>query len=176
MWSPSAASVILLSIALTGCNGNKTPPPAGTATATAASAAPTGSAKAAASVSGTASAAPSGSAALLPEREIAGASQILVAYKGAEMAPKTVTRSKEDAKKRAEEALSKIKKDKMPFEEAVKTYSDDAASAKIGGALGNFEKNAMPEAFSKATFAMKVGDISDVVETQRGFHIIKRTR
>jgi parvulin-like peptidyl-prolyl isomerase len=87
-----------------------------------------------------------------------------------------VTRSKEEAKRRAEEALGKIKKDKMPFEEAAKKYSDDEGSKAIGGAIGNFEKNAMPEAFSRATFALKVGDMSDVVETPRGFHIIKRTR
>jgi parvulin-like peptidyl-prolyl isomerase len=34
----------------------------------------------------------------------------------------------------------------------------------------------MPEPFSKATFAMKVGEMSEVVETPRGFHIIKRTK
>ncbi len=64
----------------------------------------------------------------------------------------------------------------MPFEAAVKKYSDDDASKKIGGALGNFERGAMPEAFSRAAFALQVGDLSDVVETPRGFHIIKRTR
>jgi NIMA-interacting peptidyl-prolyl cis-trans isomerase 1 len=64
----------------------------------------------------------------------------------------------------------------MPFEEAAKKYSDDPGSKDLGGAIGNFERNAMPEAFSKATFEMKVGDISDVVETPRGFHIIKRTK
>jgi hypothetical protein len=176
MRSPYASSLILLSISLIGCNGDKTSPPAGTATA-AASAAAAPKTSASAPPAASASAAPSGYAeARLPEREIAGAAQILVAYKGAEVAPKGVTRSKDEAKKRAEEALAKIKKEKMPFEEAAKKYSDDEASAKIGGAIGNFEKNAMPEAFSKATFAMKVGDISDVVETPRGFHIIKRTR
>lgn len=113
---------------------------------------------------------------MLPPREIAGAAHILVAYSGAELAAKTVTRSKDSAKKRAAEALDKIKKAKMPFEEAAKKYSDDPGSKDLGGALGNFERNAMPEPFSKATFAMKVGDISDVVETPRGFHIIKRTK
>ncbi|MEO7331007.1 MAG: peptidylprolyl isomerase [Minicystis sp.] len=110
-----------------------------------------------------------------PPREVAGASQVLVAYKGAELAPKGVTRAKGDAKKIAEEALKKIKKDGAAFEEIAKKYSDDA-SKNAGGAIGNFERNAMPEAFSKATFDLKVGEISDVVETPRGFHIIKRTR
>jgi len=120
-------------------------------------------------------AAPSASAAP-PVREIAGASQILVAYKGAELAAATVTRTKEAAKKLAAETLEKIKTSKVPFEEAAKKFSDDAGSKEIGGALGNFERNAMPAAFSTATFAMKVGELSEVVETPRGFHIIKRTR
>jgi parvulin-like peptidyl-prolyl isomerase len=114
--------------------------------------------------------------AVVPPREIAGAAHILVAYSGAELAAKTVTRSKDTAQKRAAEALVKITKDKMPFEEAAKKYSDDPGSKALGGAIGNFERNAMPEAFSKATFAMKVGDISEIVETPRGFHIIKRTK
>lgn len=166
-WSTFASSLLLVSVSILGCDEQKSPPPAPSATATAATASASAS---------SASAAEAATAAAQPEREIAGAAQILVRYKGAETAPKTVTRSKEEAKKRAEEALRKIKKDKMPFEEAVKKYSDDDASKNAGGAIGNFEKNAMPEAFSKATFAMKVGDISDVVETPRGFHIIKRTR
>jgi hypothetical protein len=168
-WSTLASSAILVSVSLLGCSDKTSPQPAGSASATTAAAAPT--------VTASASAEPPPSAApKLPEREIAGAQHVLVAYKGAELADKAVTRSKADAKKRAEEALGKIKKDKMPFEEAAKKYSDDPGSKNIGGAIGNFEKNAMPEAFSKATFSMQVGDVSDVVETPRGFHVIKRTR
>jgi len=110
------------------------------------------------------------------ERQIAGAAHILIAYKGAESAPKTVTRSKEDAKKRATEVSEKLRSDKAKFEELVKQYSDDPISKPADGRIGNFERNAMPAAFSDATFAMKVDTISDVVETPRGFHIIKRTK
>jgi hypothetical protein len=110
------------------------------------------------------------------EREIAGAAHILIAFKGAEGAPKTITRSKEDAKKRATEALEKLRKDTSKFEEIVKKYSDDETSKPAEGRLGNSERNAMPKAFSDATFAMKVDTISDVVESPRGFHIIKRTK
>lgn len=166
-WSRRAASsVVLFALGLVGCDGNKAAPPAASATA-----APSASAPASAAAPASSAAAP-----VLPEREIAGAAQILVTWKGADLAPKTVTRTKEAARKIAEEAAAKIKKDKMPFEEAAKKYSDDEGSKNIGGAIGNFEKNAMPEAFSKATFAMKVGEISDVVETPRGYHVIKRTR
>ncbi len=111
-----------------------------------------------------------------PPREIAGAAHILVAFKGAENAPKTITRSKEDARKRAEEALKELKKDESKFGELVKKYSDDPISKATDGRLGNFERNVMPPTFSDVCFAMKVDAISDVVETQRGFHIIKRTK
>jgi hypothetical protein len=111
-----------------------------------------------------------------PTREIAGAQQVWVTYKGAELAPPTVTRDKAAARKRAEEALSKIKKENLAFEEAVKLYTDDERARSVGGATGNFERGAMPAPFSKATFDLKVGEISDVVETSRGFHVIKRLR
>lgn len=110
------------------------------------------------------------------ERQIAGAAHVLIAFKGAERAPKTVTRSKDDAKKRAQEALNKLKSDKTTFEEIVKQYSDDDVSKAANGAVGNFERNAMPAAFADATFGMEVGALSDIVETPQGFHIIKRTK
>ena len=110
------------------------------------------------------------------EREIAGAAHILVAYKGADNAPKTITRTKEDARKRAEEALKQLKADENKFAELVKKYSDDPLSKTTEGRIGNFERNAMPGPFSDACFAMKVDTISDVVESPRGFHIIKRTK
>lgn len=110
------------------------------------------------------------------ERQIAGAAHILIAYKGAERAPKTITRSKEEAKKRAQEALNKLKTDKATFEDIVKQYSDDDVSKPANGAVGNFERNAMPAPFADATFGMEVGALSDIVETPQGFHIIKRTK
>ena len=164
------ALALLFALPLIGCSENHPPAPAASAAASVV-AAPASAAPAASAVEP----APSASAAP-PVREIAGAAQILVAYKGAELAAATVTRTKEAAKKRAAEALLKIKTSKMPFEEAAKKYSDDAGSKDLGGAIGNFERNAMPAAFSTATFALKVGDVSEVVETPRGFHVIKRTR
>lgn len=164
------ALALLLALPLLGCTDP--PPPAPAASAVASVVAAPGSAALATSA---ATPPPSASAAP-PVREIAGAAQILVAYKGAELAAKEVTRTKDAAKKRAAEALEKITKSTLPFEEAAKKYSDDAGSKNLGGAIGNFERNAMPASFSTATFAMKVGEISEVVETPRGFHIIKRTR
>lgn len=99
----------------------------------------------------------------------------MIAYKGAELAPKQVTRSKDEARKRAEEVLAKLKADKTKLAELATTYSDDASKV-AGGAIGNFERNAMPPAFSDAAFGLEVGALSEIVETPRGFHIILRTR
>lgn len=165
------SALAALIVTLSACTENKSPPPPEP------SAAPPASASSA-STSTTASA--SGSVEQVPPsppgREIAGAQLVLVTWKGAELAPPGVARSKADAQKRAEEAASKIKKDSMAFEEAVKKYSDDPVTKRTAGMLGNFERSAMPPAFSTATFDLKVGDVSDVVETARGFYIIKRTR
>ena len=103
------------------------------------------------------------------------AQHVLVAYKGAKHAPKGVTRGKAEAKARAQEALSKVRSG-TPFEEIVKLYSDDQGSAERLGSVGKFRKGDMDSAFSAAAFALKVGEVSDVVETPFGFHIIKRTQ
>jgi peptidyl-prolyl cis-trans isomerase C len=60
------------------------------------------------------------------------------------------------------------------FEELAKKHSIDAAAAK-GGALGWFGKGAMLPEFEKAVFALKDGDVSGVVKTKFGYHIIKLT-
>jgi peptidyl-prolyl cis-trans isomerase NIMA-interacting 1 len=104
-----------------------------------------------------------------------GVAHILVAYKGAENAPKIVTRSKDEAKTRAEEALKKLNGG-AKFADVVKEYSDDAVTKKVGGALGNIEEWVMPEAFFTAAGALPVDGTSGVVETPRGFHIIHRTK
>jgi NIMA-interacting peptidyl-prolyl cis-trans isomerase 1 len=121
------------------------------------------------------SAAPAQSSEVEAARPIVGASQILVAYKGAELAPANLTRSKKQAKHRAEEVLAKLGHKGASFEVLAKQYSDDPTKA-VGGAMGNFEQYAMPAAFADAAFALEIGQTSRVVETPRGFHIIRRTR
>jgi NIMA-interacting peptidyl-prolyl cis-trans isomerase 1 len=103
------------------------------------------------------------------------AQHILVAYKNASRAPKGVTRTKAEAKVRAAEALAKIQSG-TTFEDAVRQYSDDAGSADRLGSVGKFRRDAMDPAFSAAAFALRVGQVSDVVETPFGFHVIKRTQ
>jgi len=162
---------ITLTLVATGCC-NAGSDPSQSAAPAASSAAPLPSATPPSAGSATETPAPAPTA----ERQIAGAAHILIAWKGAERAPKTVTRSKEEAKKRAEDVHKQVKDGKSTFEELVTKYTDDAISKPANGALGNFERNAMSQAFADATFSMEVGTISDVVETPQGFHIIKRTR
>lgn len=111
-----------------------------------------------------------------PGREVAGAAHILIAYQGAAGAAPTVTRSKDEAKKLATALRERLIEDTGTFEELVKKHTDDSLSRDTGGAVGTFERYAMPAAFADATFAMPVGSISEVIETPRGFHVIRRTR
>ncbi len=58
------------------------------------------------------------------------------------------------------------------FEEAAATYSEDG-SAENGGDLGTFDRNRMVPAFTEVAFSLPVGQISDPVQTQFGFHLIE---
>jgi hypothetical protein len=122
-----------------------------------------------------ASAAPTAAASATTPPDTIIAQHLLVIYKGAKRAPAGITRSKSDAKARAQEALSKIRAG-TPFEDAVKQYSDDAGTVGRLGSLGKFHRADMDPAFGAAAFALQVGQVSDVVETPFGFHVIKRTQ
>lgn len=100
------------------------------------------------------------------------ASHILISYSGAERA--TSTRSKEEAQELAAD-LQKRAAAGEDFEELAASYSD-CPTAEKGGDLGFFKKGRMVKPFEDATFALEPGQISDVVETKFGFHVIKRTQ
>jgi len=164
--------VLLLSMVSAGCDDKASKPAEG---------ADSGAASAVASSSATpsmsASSAPSATASaptVVPDA--IAAQHILVAYKGAAKAPKGITRTKADAKKRAEEVAAEAKAPGADFSALVAEYSDDPAAKERSGSLGKFTREKMAKPFSDAAFALAVGETSGAVETPFGFHVIKRNQ
>jgi peptidyl-prolyl cis-trans isomerase D len=86
------------------------------------------------------------------------------------------TERKDDAavKKEAEDLLAKIKAG-ASLEDLAKKHSQDEASAAKGGDLDFFNKGQMVPEFDKAAFELPIGQLSDLVKTSYGYHIIKVT-
>ena len=101
------------------------------------------------------------------------AQHLLVMYQGAKSAARAIKRSKEEARIRAGEALDAIKRG-QDFDKVVSAYTDEPGGAARRGSLGRFSRDKMVKAFADAAFALKVGEISSVVESPFGFHVIRR--
>lgn len=84
-----------------------------------------------------------------------------------------ITRTKEEAIEELKSYIDQIANGET-FEELAEKYSD-CSSAKRGGDLGFFGRGQMQKPFEDATFDLEVGQISPIVETDSGVHIIKRT-
>ncbi len=76
-------------------------------------------------------------------------------------------------KEEAEKILKIVKENPDDFAKMAKQFSDDKASANRGGDLGYFTKGVMVPEFEQAAFSLEEGEISDLVETKFGYHIIK---
>ena len=106
----------------------------------------------------------------LGSKEERRASHILIT--AAKTAPEA---DRQKAKAKAAELAALVKKSPDTFADVAKKNSQDPGSAPAGGDLDFFAREAMVKPFSDAAFAMKKGDISDVVESDFGYHIIKLT-
>lgn len=82
---------------------------------------------------------------------------------------------REKAKAKAEQLLAEVKKAPNTFAEVARKNSQDPGSAEKGGDLDFVTKGAMVKPFEDAMFALKKGEISGVVETEFGYHIIHLT-
>ncbi len=95
-------------------------------------------------------------------------SHILTQFK-----PGANAQEKAAAKKRAEEIYSLVKKSSRPFEELVALYSDDSLSKSSGGDLGWQSRLTLVPSYYDAASKLKKGQVTGLVETQFGYHIVK---
>lgn len=82
---------------------------------------------------------------------------------------------KSAARAKAQQLLTQIRQAPQDFEKLAREHSQDSGTAQKGGDLGFFSRNMMVKSFEDAVFQMKLNEISDVVESNFGFHIIKLT-
>ena len=101
------------------------------------------------------------------------AAHILIAHTRSERAPAAITRNKEQALALAQDIAEKARAKDADFAELAKQYSD-GPSGPQGGSLGNFRPDQMVKPFTDAAMKLSIGDVSDPVETQFGYHIILR--
>ncbi len=88
--------------------------------------------------------------------------------------PKDSAQKKAEARRRIDEALARIKAGE-DFGEIARRYSDDA-SAEAGGFLGTIHRGQTMPAIDKVAFSLEPGAVSDVIESELGWHLIKVIR
>jgi peptidyl-prolyl cis-trans isomerase SurA len=97
------------------------------------------------------------------------ASHILMSYSGPDGGVDSAA-----AKMTADSVIAQLNAG-VSFEELVQKYSDDTGTKTKGGDLGYFERRMMVKEFDEAAFKMNVGDVTGLVQTNFGYHIIKLT-
>ena len=103
-----------------------------------------------------------------------GARHILISFAGADHALPGVTRSEEEARALAEQVAREVREPNADWNAIAAKYTDEPGSKETGGDLGKFGRGQMVKAFEVAAFALPVGQISAVVQSPFGFHIIQR--
>lgn len=92
-----------------------------------------------------------------------------------EFRPDATAAQKKAAKDRAQEIYDEVKKGKRSFEEYVNLYTDDVLSKKTGGDVGWQTAITLVPNYYNAVLRMKNNEVKGLIETQYGFHIIKKT-
>jgi peptidyl-prolyl cis-trans isomerase C len=101
------------------------------------------------------------------------ARHILIAFKGSPAAQEGKPELTEEQAKAKAEELHKQIVGGASFDELAKKESDDVGSGARGGDLGSFGRGQMVPEFEKAAFEAKKGEVTPVIRTQFGYHIIK---
>lgn len=107
-------------------------------------------------------------------REVWCSSRSLILRLTTTLEQEKITRSKTEAIEILRGYQSQINGSPEKFTSLAREFSD-CSSARKGGDLGAFGPGQMQKPFEDATFALKIGEMSDVVETDSGVHLIYRT-
>jgi peptidyl-prolyl cis-trans isomerase SurA len=107
-----------------------------------------------------------------PER--VAAKHILIGYADSPKSIGNVTRSEAEALKLAEQVLSEARAADADWDALAAKYTDEEAGKTTGGDLGKFGRGQMVPSFERAAFTLKVGEISEIVKSPFGFHVIRR--
>lgn len=89
--------------------------------------------------------------------------------------PGATTEQRQAARAKADGLLAQLKKNPASFADVAKHNSEDPGSAANGGDLDFFGRGAMTKPFEEAAFALKTGQLSEVIESDYGYHIISLT-
>ncbi len=101
------------------------------------------------------------------------ASHILIMHKESKDSRSEL--SKEEAKKLIDEIHNELVNKNKNFNILANKHSD-CSSSSYGGSLGEFGRGMMVKAFEESAFSLKVDEICQPIETEFGYHIIKRDR
>lgn len=108
----------------------------------------------------------------LAAQEAVGPEEVRAAYE-ATLAPRL--RERTEARKKAEGVLAEVRKDPSKFADLAKAHSQDPGSAAQGGDLGWFARGSLVKPFEDAAFKLKENELSGLVASEFGFHIVKLT-
>jgi NIMA-interacting peptidyl-prolyl cis-trans isomerase 1 len=109
-----------------------------------------------------------------PGPERIAAKHILIGYVGSPQQVPGATRSQAEARELAAQVLKQAREAGADWDALAAQYTDEPGGKKTGGDLGKFGHGQMVPAFDAAAFALAVGQISDIVQSPFGFHIIRR--
>lgn len=158
-------AMLVATSVLVGCENNEPAPKPPAASSAATPAAPTPSA----------APEPAPEPTVEKPPESVAAQHVLIAYRGAKNAPPGVKRTKAAAKTLADEVAAKAKAG-SDFSALVQEYSEDPGTKDRLGSVGKFTPEKMVKPFSDAAFKLRVDEVSAPVETEFGFHVIKRNQ